>query len=239
MIEDRPIGRHRPRNRYRQVAALVGATLLTAACGGPGALPSPRPLVVSSGARLTTNFERVQEIHGWAIPQLDSIDVDPSFLIATVASEQDNYPWETLVIQGDTARVQFRRSNPDVQSSYVLYAHFHLMERKGRIQRWLPEAVDAEAYKQEREIVRKLAESWLLGRTIFDAQPHGLMDDLLYANENGHLDAFLFTARPDAFPDARKAWLEENPEALAAYRDWFRSTLGREPPGLREGSGDR
>jgi len=51
----------------------------------------------------------------------------------------------------------------------------------------------------------------------------------MYAHENGYLDAFLFTARPDAFADARSEWARESPEAAERYRSWFLETFNREP----------
>jgi hypothetical protein len=59
------------------------------------------------------------------------------------------------------------------------------------------------------------------------------MDELLSASEAGYLDAFLLTARPEEFADARRDWLRENPGGLDAYRTWFTASFGREPPGLR------
>ena len=59
------------------------------------------------------------------------------------------------------------------------------------------------------------------------------LEELLYANENGYLDALILTARGDEFKEERGAWLKEDPEGLERYRSWFVDTFSREPPGLR------
>ena len=216
---------------------LLLAGLLAACGGGQPELPPPRPLVVSSGARLSADPDRLKEIHEWVTVQMDNIREDPTFWIEGIASAEENYPWETLIInaKADTARFQYGRRNPDVETSYMIYAHLHLMDRTGRLEEWLPDAADAEGYELERAIVARLSDSWLLGRTIFDTQPSRIMDELIYSVENGWLDAFLFTARPDAFAEEREAWVADNPGKIEEYREWFRSTFGTEPPGSRSG----
>jgi hypothetical protein len=228
----------------KSALALLLASIVGSACGGGLTLPPPRPLVTSSGARLTAAPEQLQEIYDWYIPQDEAIEQDPTFLIEYVPSEQDTYPWETLVIAvhgapADTARYQYTRSNPDVIGAYNIYAHLHLMRRVNRLDEWLPDVATAEGYTLERAIVERLADSWLLGRSTFDAQPHGLMDELIYAKEAGHLDAFLFTARPDQFAQEREAWVRDHPQGLEEYRAWFRQTLGGDPPGIRTGTANR
>jgi hypothetical protein len=223
----------KPEKVLRAGGSLLVLAVGLAACGGAATLPPPRPLIVSSGARLTTDAERMKEIDDWLVPEQTNIEEDPTFLIASVESEQDTYPWETLVLQGDTARYQFGRANPDVQTSYGVYAHLHLMKKMGRLAEWLPEQAAADGFALERAIVKKMADSWLLGRAIYDAQPHPLLDQLVYATEAGHLDAFLFTARPNEFAEARASWVAQNPQALQTYRDWFVKTFNQEPPGLR------
>jgi hypothetical protein len=221
------------RQSRRMVLAAVLTTLLGTACAGTVALPAPRPLVVSSGARLTADPERLQEIYDWFIPQDEAIEQDPTFYIVSVDSEQDSYPWETLVLQGDTARYQHTRSNPDVVGAYNIYAHLHLMKKLNRLEEWMPDQANLDGYALERAIVDRMADSWLLGRSIFDAQPHVLMDELIYAKDAGHLDAFLFTARPNDFAQDREAWVRDHPQGLEEYQAWFRQTLGGDPPGIR------
>jgi hypothetical protein len=224
----------RPDKPLSAVAALLILAVGLAGCGGTAQLPPPRPLIVSSGARLTADAERMKQIDDWLVPEQTNIEEDPTFLIASVESEQDTYPWETLVLQGDTARYQYGRSNPDVQTSYNVYAHLHLMKKMGRLGEWLPPAeANADGFALERAIVKKMSDSWLLGRAVYDAQPHPLLDQLVYANEAGHLDAFLFTARPNDFAEAKASWVAQNPQGLQTYRDWFVKTFNQEPPGMR------
>jgi hypothetical protein len=221
---------------------VLPAALISSACAGTTSLPPPRPLIVSSGARLTVDQERLQEIYDWLIPQVETIQQDPTFMIEGIESEEDRFPWETLVmvccsrvrtpLPADSARYRLGRTNPDVDTPYNIYAHLHLMDRRGTLKDWLPDADTLRGYDRERAIVKRMADSWLLGRAIFDAQPHSGMDELIYASEQGYLDAFLFTARGNEFTEAREAWVAQNPGGLEAYQTWFRQTFRSDPPGI-------
>lgn len=217
--------------RFALAAALLMAALVAAACAGTTSIPEPRPLIVSSGARLAADKDRLQQIYDWLIPEAENIELDPTFFMVSIEGEEDLYPWETLVIsqRADTARYRYGRSNPDVETSYNIYAHLHLMDQLGRLGDWLPEATALQGFQRERAFVKRMADSWLLGRSIFDAQPHALMDQLIYASEQGYLDQFLFTTRPEEWPDARRAWLEQNPDGLRQYEAWFRDTFKTDP----------
>jgi hypothetical protein len=160
-------------------------------------------------------------------------DQDPLIHISVVPGTPDVYPWETLVVQGDTARVQVPRAYPDIRTSYTVYAYLHLMDRQRRVDQWLPDAAGATGYDLERAIVKRVSDVWLMGRASFYLDPHPQMDELVHAVEAGYLDAFLLTARPDEFSDARRAWTRDNPGGLEAYRAWFNTSFGREPPGIR------
>jgi hypothetical protein len=228
--------------RGRRSPAVALTVLLVSlsgyACGGGLTLPPPRPLVTTSGARLSADPDSLEVIYDWLVIQDQVIEEDPSFLIESVPSEEDNYPWETLVLAvhgapGDTARYQYVRSNPDITDAYNIYAHLHLMRRLNRLEEWLPNQGSAEGFALERAIVGRMADAWLLGRTTFDTQPHQLLDELIYAKDAGYLDAFILTARPDDFAQEREAWLRENPQGLEQYREWFRETMGGDPPGIR------
>jgi hypothetical protein len=160
---------------------------------------------------------------------------DPAIHIHTLPHSVETYPWETLDIQGDTARVRVTRALPDLHTAYTVYAFLHLVHGQGRIEAWLPEAAEAEGLALERAIVKRMADTWLLGRAAFNLEPHPAMDALLYASESGYLDAFLLTARSGDFPEERERWLAEDPQGPERYREWFRSELGEEPPGAGGG----
>lgn len=216
--------------------ALGSALLLTAlgsACGGGGGLvlPTPRPLVNQTGARLNPEEARLKEIYAWVDAEVENIEQDPTFLIAVEPASTDVYPWETLEIQGDTARVNVRRSAADAATVYQIYAHLHLMKRMGRLAEWLPEAPEAEGWELERAIVARVADAWLLGRASFGFIPYAIMDELVYAREAGQLDALLLTLRGYEFPEAREAWLEARPGADEVFREWYEDTFGKEAPG--------
>lgn len=208
---------------------------ILAGCAPEAGLPAPRPLVNSHGARLRAEAARMAEVDTWVQKQSIDISQDPSFLISTVPGTEDLYMWEATSINAaaDTAVITLRRSATDAQTPYRLYAHFHLMERAGRLDEYLPEGVGLTGYDLERAILKRVADAWLYGRAIFDLSPYGPLDELMYASENGWLDAYILTARADEFPEERRLWLDGGVDVQEDYRAWFRQTFDEEPPGIR------
>lgn len=173
-------------------------------------------------------------VDAWAREQMDSIREDPSFLIESIGQDTPAYPWETLRINesGDTAVIAYQR-RPGLYGPYVIYAHLHLMEAQGRLERWLPEVAGGTPFEIEKAILSRVADAWIYQRSIHDVRPNGILDELIYATEKGFLDAFILTARPDQFVEARRTWQAENPAGRGTYVAWFRSAFQRDPPGLR------
>lgn len=219
------------------VGSLLLAVSITACGAAAPTLPTPRPLVVYSGVRVTTDKERMQEVDRWFRQEMENIDVDPSFMIETVASDGEGYVWEGLLIVADTARIRTPRAAPEAQYPHMIYAHLHLMDRMGRQDEWLPEGGALDGYDLERAILARVADSWLYGRAVFAATPYAPLDELVYAAEHGFLDAMILTARQDEFPDEVREWLNEDPQGMETYRRWFVETFAKEPPGLGEGRG--
>lgn len=216
---------------------LAGAAVAVAACASSSVeLPDPRRLVVHSGARLSPTRARMEEIDSWVREEVDSISADPSFLIVTEGQEGPAYPWDGFRMSEDADTATIRvQAGTDARGPYLIYAHLQLMAAQDRLDRWYPEAAGLEGYELERAIMSRTADTWLYQRSVFDARPYGLLDELIYAKENGYLDAFILTARPDDFVEARREWLEESPGATDEYVAWFRETFQRPPPGLRGG----
>lgn len=217
------------------VALASAGAAFALACGtGEIQLPEPRRLVVHSGERLAPPKERMEEVDAWVREQWDSIQLDPSFMIYTDIAEGPVYPWESLEVNeaGDTAHVEVQ-GRPGAARSYTIYAHYHLMAAQDRLDKWLPEAVGADAFELEKQVLSRVADVWVYQRSIFDEPPYGLMDELAYAKESGYLEDFILTARPGEFVEARKAWREGEPERAEAFREWFLRVFEREPPGLR------
>ena len=219
-------------------ALLIAGALAAGACAGVYSLPSPRTLVNHTGARIHADEARLAEIDIWVREQQENIIVDPSFWIIETSSEVETYPWDALSISGDTAVVLVYASAPESGSFMSFYGHFHLMDTMDRLDEVLPEAVDAEGYELERAILSRISDVWLYGRAVFDMAPYGPLDELLFSHENGYLDAFILTARPEEFEERRDTWLQENPGREEEYRRWFVETFEREPPGLREPEGN-
>jgi hypothetical protein len=207
--------------------------LLIGCATGSGSVPTPRPIIISSGARLRVEPERMNEVNAWVTEEQTTLQPDPTFWVISEPANDEVYPWEGLRISSDTVWVNTPRSSQDPQLVFQIYAHQHLMATLGRQQEWLPEAPDAVGYELERAILNRAADAWILGRAVYNTLPYGPLDELAYAKEEGHLDAFIFTARPSEFATARTEWARANPGAMERYREWFLETFNREPPGLR------
>lgn len=209
---------------------------LAACAGGAAPIPEPRPLVVYTGVRLTTDRERMQEVHEWVTRAVETIREDPSFFLDQGTVPEPAYPWQTLELRSDdTVRIAFEQSAPDAQTSYWIYAFLHQMNRMDRLDEWLPEAEGLAGFELERAIVERTADSWLLGRSTFDTHPYKPLDELIFAQDAGMLDAFILATRPEEFPEARERFLAENPEGFEAFGAWYRETFGGDPPGVVSG----
>ena len=214
-------------------AALVASALAAGACTTAYSLPTPRTLVVRSGARINADEGRLDEVDVWVREQLDNIEFDPSFLVVTVRTSEPKYPWEGLEVGRDTVSVLVYAAAPESRDFLNIYGHFHLMNRMGRLEEFLPEAVGAKGYELERAILARVSDAWLYGRAVFDTPPYGPLDELLFSNESGYLDAFILTARPEEFEEERDTWSRENPGREEQYAQWFLETIETQPPGRR------
>jgi len=227
-----------PRFLSFRLAPLVALAALLAACGGPAPLPTPRPLVNFSGIRVNADPERMEVVDEFVRRAMENIERDPSFWIITQPRDSIVLPWEGLDVNqaADTAVVLLQRGAVDALTPYQIYAHMHLMARRGVVGEWIPEAADTEGFDLERIILGRIAEVWLYGRAIYDAAPYAPLDELLWASQAGYLDAYIVTARGDEFPEARERFVASEGGRLEEYRAWFREAFATEPPGMRSGS---
>jgi len=215
------------------------SSLLGACAGGPPPLPEPRPVVIRSGERLYADPERMAGVDTWFKAQRDNIVNDPTFMISAVPLDSVKYPWESLYLATDpqatdSATFSFPYGFEDARVVYEVYAHYRLMKESGRIAEFLPEGDTMQGFSFERAILARVADAWFLGRAVYEAAPYEPLEEILYANEAGYLDAMILTARGDEFEEEREAWVRENPDGLEQYREWFMATFSREPPGLEE-----
>ncbi|MEQ1856956.1 MAG: hypothetical protein ABL963_10815 [Longimicrobiales bacterium] len=216
-----------------RLGLLALAGVLAACSSGGRSIPTPRPIIIFSGARLRVDEARMDSVYTWVTNEQLNIQDDPSFWVITLPTIGDTYPWEELNVRADSVSVRAPMGAQDTQVVYQIYGHLHLMATMGRQAEWLPEAPTATGYDLERAILSRTADAWILGRTVYNTGPYGPLDELAYAKEAGHLDAFIFTARPSEFVSERASWVRANPGAMERYREWFLDTFSREPPGLR------
>jgi hypothetical protein len=172
-------------------------------------------------------------VNEWVTREQDNISNDPSFWVVSNPVLEEVFPWEGMVVSNDTVSLRVPLGAAEGNLVYQIYGHLHLMSTMGRQAEWLPEAPDAVGFELERAIMVRTADAWILGRTVFDTQPFGPLDELAYSKYAGYLDAFIFTARPGEFATSRGEWARENPGAADEYRDWFLETFNQEPPGIR------
>jgi hypothetical protein len=221
--------------RGARAGTLLAASVLLAGCASAKpTIPDPRPIINFSGARIRVDKERMQTVNDWVVREQDNITQDPGFMVETGMAVDEVYPWQGIQFAGaDTVKLRLDPRASDARVVFEIYGHLHLMARMGRQEEWLPEAPTATGYELERAILARVSDAWLLGRTVFDTQPYPPLDELIYSKENGYLDAFIFTARPDEFAEARAGWARSKPGEAEAYRQWFVQAFSREPPGLR------
>ena len=214
---------------------LILTSMAASACSkGPPELPAPRPIVIRSGERLRADPDRMAGIDAWYRAERENIVNDPGFMIVTVPRDTPSYPWESLYMSSDSATFGIQSGYPEAQQIFEIYAHLRLMKKLGRIEEFLPGGDNLNGFAFEREALSKVADAWLLGRAVYQAEAFDPLEEILFASENGYLEAMILTARGDEFKDERQAWLKEDPEALERYRQWFVSAFSKEPPGLRE-----
>ncbi len=208
----------------RRVGGMASALLLlllAAGCGGGTTMLQPRSVVNFAGERIQADPEAMAEVEAWLRPQLDDIERNPSFLIRLLREPTPLYPWSRLQIQADTAQLALQSAIQDAETPFLVYGHLRLMETRGELERWLPEAGALEGLELERAMLERISDLWLLGRSVFDTQAHGPLDEIMYAREGGFLDEFILATQPERFSQEREAHFQEHPEREEAFRDWF------------------
>jgi hypothetical protein len=220
--------------------ALTGALFVVAGVACSSELPPPqtRSVIIYSGERILPTSERMGEVETWLRPVLENIELDPSFLIRTIEEDAARYPWDALDLVADTADIRVADAALDADTPYLIYAFLRLMQERGTLDEWMPEAAELSGFELEQAIVSRVSDVWLLGRSVFDTQPFGPMDEILYSKEFGFLEEFLLATQASRFPAAVEAHLARSPERTAAFREWLLRTFEREGPGFLQPSGE-
>ena len=215
--------------RHLRVPCLA-LTLVLAACASQVPAIMPRSIVVYSGERIQPESARMEEVEAWLTPELDRINLDPAFLIRLSAVREEVYPWDGLEIVADTADLVLTDTAADAEAPFLVYGYLRLMDSRGLLVEAYPGTEGLTGYALERAILERVAEVWLLGRSVFDTQPYGPLDELVYAREFGFLDDFIFATQPDRFPGEEDAHRTENPGREEEFRRWFQNTFGSDGP---------
>jgi hypothetical protein len=215
---------------------LLGLSI--SACGGGPPIPTTRPIILYSGERLRADPERMAEVDQWVLEELEEIEFDPSFLIRIAYEDVARYPWDTLDLIADTADIRLEAGASDAETPYQIYAHLRLVQARGELTEWVPEAEGLTGYEAERAILRRVSDVWLLGRTVYDTQPFGPLDELLWSHEAGYLEDFMIATQGDRFPEAMAAYQSRASEREEVFREWFQRTFERDGPGFLPGSAD-
>ncbi len=216
---------------FRQVRFLRLVFLLAlAGCGGQMPALAPRSIVVYSGERVLPESERMAEVEAWLTPELERINLDPAFLIRISPVREEVYPWDWLEIVADTADLVLTDTAIDAETPFLVYGYLRLMDAQGALNEVYPGTVGLTGYPLERAILERVAEVWLLGRSVFDTQPYGPLDELVYAREFDYLDEFIFATQAGRFPAEEEAYWTENPRREEEFRSWFRDTFESDEP---------
>lgn len=217
------------RTRFGAVAAVA---ITAAACGGPLPPPDIRSVVIHSGERIITSSERMSEVESWLRPQLDHIGTSRRFLIRVIPVNLVRYPWDAISFEGsDVVEVEIADVAPDAETPFLIYAHLRFLQEQGEIEEWAPEAAGLTGFELEKAILTRVADVWLLGRSAFDTEPFGPMDELMYAREHGYLDDLILTTQQDRFPTEAEEYWEGEQARLNEFVAWLERTFEREEPG--------
>ncbi len=225
--------------KYPRRVLATALLISVAACSGQLPALQPRPIIVYSGERVQTNPERMAEVESWLTPQLERISLDPDFLIRLSAVAESGYPWDTIEITADTVDLDLATTGADAESVYLVYGYLRLLGEWGSLDEVVPAAAGQSEYGVERAILMRVADVWLLGRSVFSTAPYAPLDELVYAHEFGYLDEFIFATQADRFVDSAAAHRAEQPGSEAEFRTWFRQTFEADGPRFVRPTGDR
>lgn len=197
------------------------------------AVGTPRTVINFSGERLQPEQERMTEVDRWLRVQREAIDRSSSFLIRAQSTTEPGYPWHDFQIEGDTAFVFVDQSARDAETPFLIYAHLHLMAERDELEPWLPEEdLGKTGLERELAFLGQVADVWLLGRSVYDTQSFGPLDEILYAHEAGFLRALVLETRPEEFAAEREEWLDENPDGPEEFEAWLERVFQRSEPGF-------
>lgn len=222
------------------VPLLAGAALVALAlggCAGPTMIEPPRSIIIFSGARIQADHERMDRIDQWLRDQQDYLERSRNRgLVRVLAVDEEVYPWETLEGSADSVIVARYQNALDVEAPFLTYGFLRFMEtREGEdtgLREWLPDAAELEGFDRELEILQRLADVWLLGRSVYDTAPHQPLDELIYARDAGFLREYALVTQQERFPTEHDAHFEANPDRAEAFEAWFEETFERSGPGF-------
>jgi hypothetical protein len=173
------------------------------------------------------------EVEAWLRPQLDHIGTSRRFLIRVVPVNLIRYPWDSIEFEGtDVVEVEIADVAPDAETPFLIYSHLRFLQEQGGIEEWAPELVGLDGFELEKGILSRVSDVWLLGRSAFDTEPFGPMDELMYAREHGFLDDLILTTQRERFPtEAEPYWTGEQVRLLE-FVAWLERTFERDQPGF-------
>jgi len=212
--------------------ALPTLLVILAACGGTLPAPEIRSVVIYSGERIITTPERMSAVEAWLRPQLDHIGTSRRFLIRVIPVNLIRYPWNAIKFEGaDVVEVEIAEVAPDAETPFLIYSHLRFLQEQGGIGEWAPELEGLEGFELEKGILTRVSDVWLLGRSAFDTEPFGPMDELMYAREHGFLDDLILTTQRERFPLEAEAYWAGEQSRLREFVAWMERTFDREQPG--------
>lgn len=211
------------------------AVLSSACASGPAQVETPRTVVIYSGERILADRDAMTEVDRWLRIQREEIDQSRDFVIRPQSTTNAGYPWRDFEITGDTALVFIQQTAGDAETPFLIYAHLRLMAERDELAEWLPEEdLGKEGLELELAILDRVADVWLLGRSVYDTQAFGPLDEILYAREAEFLRELVLETQTERFAEERQEYFARNPERREAFREWLERVFERSEPGYVE-----
>jgi hypothetical protein len=165
-------------------------------------------------------------------PHRHPLATRPRLPIRNLPAHPTPYPRDATAFEpAAVVEVEIADVAPDAETPFLIYSHLRFLQEQGGIEEWAPEAEGLTGFELEKAILSRVSDVWLLGRSAFDTEPFGPMDELMYAREHGFLEDLILTTQRERFPVEAEAYWSGQQDRLREFVAWLERTFDREQPG--------